>query len=114
MDAMTIEEKAQKWDQLMALFGPAIAAMIKPQQPAKELPQTMNLTHAQKYWGKSYEWFVGRAETRTRKGREGFLNHYRKQLEGTAVSFPAEGEQGYIFYTQHFDEFMQQHGMERF
>lgn len=114
MDALTIEEKAQKWDQLMALFGPSLAAMIKPQTQTVERPQTMNLTDAQRYYGKSYEWFVGRAGTRTRKGREGFLNHYRKDLEDWAVGYPAEGRNGYVIYTEHFSEFMEQHGTERF
>jgi hypothetical protein len=33
---MTIEEKAQKWDQLMAVFGPVINAMVQTQPSAWE------------------------------------------------------------------------------
>ncbi|WP_127849460.1 hypothetical protein [Lacticaseibacillus hulanensis] len=111
---LTIEEKAQKWDQLMAVFGPVITAMTGAQQPAQERPQTMNLTEAQRFYGKSYEWFVGRAGTRTRKGREGFLNHYRQELENWAVGYPAEGQTGYMIYAEHFSEFMEKHGTERY
>jgi beta-lactamase class D len=74
----------------------------------------MNLTESQRYYGKSYEWFVGRTGTRTRKGREGLLNHYRKELYGWAVGYPAEGQNGYLIYAEHFSEFMKKHGTERY
>ena len=59
---------------------------------------------------KSREWFVGRADPW--HPREGILNHYRNELEGTLVNYPSTPRGRYGINLSRMIDWVAEHGME--
>ena len=60
--------------------------------------------------GKSRPWFVGNPS----QHREGALNHYRKELEGTIVQYPEREKGYYLINLEKMKAWLNVHGLERF
>lgn len=88
----------------------AVKADMRDTHPSSANVKFTTLSELIRTTGKSREWFVGRADPW--HPREGILNHYRKELEGTLVNYPSTPRGRYGINLSRMIDWVAEHGME--
>lgn len=88
----------------------AVAKLLTGGDTMTESTKFVPLSKLMQRTGKSREWFVGRANPY----REGALNHYRTELEGTLVQYPDSPRGRYHVNLARMVAWVDKHGAEEF